>query len=175
MQAIHDRPLAAPGLTSYRYKGAYGWIMIGATNHSGALKEALRSLSHGGADMARLQVWDALAGCYVSAEAGGLGDELTSRAAMGLFPLTIAQIEARLNAVGFTLDRSEDCPHLARWMTGEGAGRSYPAVSTGIKHIDSGAGFSNVALPEGARLAELQELRRSGELFAVVRGAILEL
>lgn len=64
---IHDRPLAGAGLTSYRYKGAYGWIMIGATNHHEALKEALRSMSYGGADMARLQVWDALAGCYVPA------------------------------------------------------------------------------------------------------------
>lgn len=172
---IHDKPLAAHGLTSYRYKGAYGWIMIGATNHHDALKQALRSLSSGGADMARLQVWDALAGCYVSAESGGLGDELTSRAANGLFPLTVTQIEARLNAIGFTLDRSEDCSHVARWMTGEGAGRSYPAISTGISHIESGAGFSNVALPKEARLEELQELRKSGELFAVVRGAIFEI
>jgi hypothetical protein len=27
---IHNKPLAAAGLTSYRYKGRYGWIMIGA-------------------------------------------------------------------------------------------------------------------------------------------------
>ena len=38
-----DRPLAAPGLTSYRYAGRYGWIMIGATDDADALREAQRS------------------------------------------------------------------------------------------------------------------------------------
>lgn len=61
-----DMPLAAAGLTSYRYKGRYGWIMIGANSHREALSEALRSLSDGsGASMDHLQVWDLLAGRYV--------------------------------------------------------------------------------------------------------------
>lgn len=38
-----DLPLAAPGLVSYRCKGRYGWIMIGAINHEDALREARRS------------------------------------------------------------------------------------------------------------------------------------
>lgn len=51
-----DLPLAAPGLISYRYKGTYGWIMIGALSHDDALAQARRSTS---ADTAieRLQVW----------------------------------------------------------------------------------------------------------------------
>ena len=40
-----DRPLAGPGLTSYRYRGRYGWVMIGAKDHSDALREAQRSIS----------------------------------------------------------------------------------------------------------------------------------
>ena len=42
---IHDKPLAAAGLTSYRYRGRYGYIMIGAKHHDDALREAQRSFS----------------------------------------------------------------------------------------------------------------------------------
>lgn len=61
---INDKPLAAKGLTSYRYKGCYGFIMIGAKDNSDALSEAKRST---GSDTVidRLQVWDGLR--YVSA------------------------------------------------------------------------------------------------------------
>ena len=38
-----NRPLAAPGLTSYRYAGRYGWIMIGAHDDQDALRQAQRS------------------------------------------------------------------------------------------------------------------------------------
>ena len=51
-----DRPLAAPGLTSYRYAGRYGWIMIGATDDAGALREAQRS-TRDAVTADRLQVW----------------------------------------------------------------------------------------------------------------------
>jgi len=53
-----DRPLAGPGLISYRYKGPCGWIMIGAKTHAHALAEANRSLSKGGAELAWLDVWN---------------------------------------------------------------------------------------------------------------------
>jgi hypothetical protein len=55
---VHDKPLAAAGLTSYRYKGAYGWIMIGAKDAADALNEANRSLSTGKAIAANLEIWD---------------------------------------------------------------------------------------------------------------------
>jgi len=42
---MHDRPLAAAPLKSYRYKGAYGWIMIGARDDADALVQAARSFS----------------------------------------------------------------------------------------------------------------------------------
>ena len=35
--------MAAAGLKSYRYKGRYGWIMIGAKDHADALVQAQRS------------------------------------------------------------------------------------------------------------------------------------
>lgn len=50
-----DRPMAAAGLTSYRYRGRYGWIMIGAKDRHDALKEASRSGDYANPD--RLEVW----------------------------------------------------------------------------------------------------------------------
>lgn len=40
---VTDKPLAQQGLRSYRYKGRYGWIMIGARDTAHALNEAQRS------------------------------------------------------------------------------------------------------------------------------------
>lgn len=38
-----NKPLAAPGLISYRCKNRYGWTMIGAKNAADAMREARRS------------------------------------------------------------------------------------------------------------------------------------
>ena len=58
MTDIHDRPLAAHGLTSYRLKGRYGWIMIGAVDDDDALREAARSMTSGTPTIERLQRWN---------------------------------------------------------------------------------------------------------------------
>lgn len=52
-----DRPMAAAPLTSYRYPGGYGWIMIGAMNNADAMKQAARSTS-GAIDSGKLERWD---------------------------------------------------------------------------------------------------------------------
>ncbi len=65
MKPVHDRPCAASGLTSYRYRGRYGWIMIGANDHRDALREACRSTHDNAASLDKLEVWDLLAGHYV--------------------------------------------------------------------------------------------------------------
>lgn len=56
--SLTDKPLAAPGLCSYRYRGPYDWIMIGARDDEDALSEARRSLSSASAFVSRLQKWD---------------------------------------------------------------------------------------------------------------------
>ena len=43
MNDFWNRPLADKGLKSYRYRGRYGWIMIGAHDVPDALREAARS------------------------------------------------------------------------------------------------------------------------------------
>ena len=45
MTETHNKPLAANGLKSYRYKGRYGFCMIGAKDKADALREAARSTS----------------------------------------------------------------------------------------------------------------------------------
>lgn len=60
----HNRPCAADGLTSYRYLGAFGFVMIGATDDADALREASRSLSAGPAVIELLQVWNGT--CYIN-------------------------------------------------------------------------------------------------------------
>lgn len=52
-----DKPMAAPGLTSYRCPNPYGYTMIGARDHADALREARRS--DPGARREDLEVWDA--------------------------------------------------------------------------------------------------------------------
>lgn len=54
---VCDRPLAIAGLKSYRYRGRYGWVMIGAHDDADALKEAQRSISDP-AVIENLQYWN---------------------------------------------------------------------------------------------------------------------
>ena len=56
--SLHDKPLAAHGLTSYRYQGRYGFIMIGARDDEDALREAQRSLTWGKATPDKLERWN---------------------------------------------------------------------------------------------------------------------
>ena len=54
-----QRPIAASGLTSYRYAGPFGGIAIGAHDDAEALREAARSLDSGAApDPANLERWN---------------------------------------------------------------------------------------------------------------------
>ena len=51
-----DRPMAAPGLISYRCRNQFGWTMIGAKDARDAFREALRSCER--SRHQDLQVWD---------------------------------------------------------------------------------------------------------------------
>ncbi len=69
-----NRPCAAPGLDSYRYRSNMGWVMIGAQSDAEALQEAARSLSSGAPERERLQKWDGRE--YVPVATGSAGDVL---------------------------------------------------------------------------------------------------
>ena len=51
-----DKPMAMQGLISYRYRGRYGWIMIGAKDDNDALREAQRTTNEK-ITMDNLQIW----------------------------------------------------------------------------------------------------------------------
>ena len=51
-----NRPCAAAGLTSYRCRGRYGWIMIGARDHEDAMVQARRSSD--AVQRSGLEVWN---------------------------------------------------------------------------------------------------------------------
>lgn len=50
-----NKPCAAPGLKSYRIRGPFGWILIGASDDEDALKEARRSTNK--PETESLEVW----------------------------------------------------------------------------------------------------------------------
>ena len=56
MDEFYEKPLAVKGLVSYRYRGRYGWIMIGASDTQEALREAARSSSYP-VHQSNLEVW----------------------------------------------------------------------------------------------------------------------
>lgn len=57
MNDYWNRPLAVAPWKSYRYRGRYGWIMIGAKDDEDALREAKRSTNEN-VHPARLQKWN---------------------------------------------------------------------------------------------------------------------
>lgn len=57
-----DAPMAVAGLTSYRYRGRFGWVMIGARDNADALRQAARSID-GEPQLDCLEVWSS--GGYV--------------------------------------------------------------------------------------------------------------
>lgn len=93
--------------------------------------------------------------------------ELQWRAARGEFPLSVAEFGARFAALGYRIDRSDDCRGNARHMTGERAGESYPCCTTGIVEADTGLRAFNRNARRDDRFRAMQELR--GEIFAVTR------
>lgn len=55
-----ERPCAAHGLVSYRFRGRYGFIMIGATDDRDALTQAARSATIP-VSLDRLERWNGTA------------------------------------------------------------------------------------------------------------------
>lgn len=53
----HNKPLASPGFTSYRYLQNFTYVMIGANSHEEALKEASRSIDSI-PDPKKLEIWN---------------------------------------------------------------------------------------------------------------------
>jgi hypothetical protein len=74
-------PCAAPGLTSYRATGRYGYVMIGATDDRDAMREAKRSTDV----VHALEVWDGTNYVPVVPDTGTGYNPLVYRGANGLW------------------------------------------------------------------------------------------
>lgn len=53
---LTERPLASPGLISYRARNQFGWTMIGARDHEDAMVQARRSYAE--TEPKTLEIWD---------------------------------------------------------------------------------------------------------------------
>lgn len=98
-----------------------------------------------------------------------LAAEIAFRETIGAKRVTIAEMDRQFRALGYRLDRDRDCYSLARYID---SGRAYPSISTGAKEIDSGLQYCNADARRDENFRAFQKLR--GEIFAVTRGAILE-
>ena len=98
--------------------------------------------------------------------------EIDRRATLGFSPVSVKEMDRLYRETGYRLDREDDCRSIARIISGPGAGDSYPVISTGLKHDATGLRFANSEAPRDEGFRRMMELR--GRLFAVTRGAILE-
>ena len=101
-----------------------------------------------------------------------LADEIAWRDRNGYRRLTVAGMEREFLALGYRLDRSMDCRHTARWLTGDRAGQTHPCISTGVKEADTGISAFHVNARRDDNFRAMQQLRQ--EVYAIVRGAVLE-
>jgi hypothetical protein len=101
--------------------------------------------------------------------------EVARRKARGFSPTTVAGMKAALAEIGYKIDRSMDCHSMNRYVSGEFAGQSYPAVNTGVVEADSGLSFAHVDARRDTNFKTLQRMRFNEELYVVVRGRILEI
>lgn len=98
-----------------------------------------------------------------------LAVEIAERRARGATLLTVPQFAARFAALGYALDRDLDCRSTARYLHDN---RTYPCCTTGLKESDTGLSAFHFQARRDSRFEQMQTLR--GEIFAISRGAILE-
>jgi hypothetical protein len=93
-------------------------------------------------------------------------------------PMQIKDIQKSLKALGYRLDRSEDCKGVSRVypFNEDQEEYSYLCCTTGIKEIDSGMSAFHYQAKRDDNFKQLQAMRLSGEYFAVLKnGYILEI
>lgn len=99
-------------------------------------------------------------------------NEVAYRLAQGWKQVSFEQFKAEYAAIGYTFDRSSDIRSIARYMTGEQAGQSYPYLGLYPIQTDDKVSAWNVNARRDANYEALKVLRNS--LFAVVQGRIVE-
>ena len=99
-------------------------------------------------------------------------NEVAYRLSQGWRQVSFDQFKAEYAAIGYTFDRSSDVRSIARYITGEQAGQSYPYLSLYPVQADDKVSAWNVNARRDANYEAFKALRNS--LFAVVQGRIVE-
>lgn len=99
-------------------------------------------------------------------------NEVTYRLAQGWRQVPFEQFKAEYAAIGYTFDRSCDTQGIARYMSGERAGASYPCLTLYPVQTDDKVSAWNVNARRDANYEAFKVLRNS--IFAVSRGRIVE-
>jgi len=88
---------------------------------------------------------------------------------------TMSEIVFMLKKIGYKLDRKMDCRGMAKWMTGERSGETYPCLTTGIIESDTKRSAFHFKSRRDRNFDELQFLRKNGAFVAMQNGFIFEL
>jgi len=102
-----------------------------------------------------------------------LSAEVARRIAVGNPPSTIRNIRARLRAIGYELTPGSHADCMARYMTGEYAGESYPVRTYAVRESDTKKSAFHYQARRDKNFEVLQGLRL-GSAYAVNRGRIVE-
>lgn len=87
--------------------------------------------------------------------------------------MSIDDLNERLLALGYKLDRSSDCRSNSLWMSGPRAGKSYPVVSMKILQRDDRKSAMHFEARRDANFAALQVMR--GKAYVAGTKAIYEI
>ncbi|WP_157643939.1 hypothetical protein [Burkholderia ubonensis] len=101
-----------------------------------------------------------------------IAKEVAFRDKLGLKKVTFEQLKAMIRELGYRFDPRMSCKSLARYMTGERAGESYPANSLYPVQIDNGKSYANVESRRDSNWEKLKEIRNT--YYAVHGGYIYE-
>lgn len=95
--------------------------------------------------------------------------EIDHRISIGCELVSVAVMEQRYRALGYTLDRDLDCFSNARYLD---SGRTHPCITTSVKEIDTRRSAFHFESRRDDNFKAMQRLRQ--DIFAVTKNAILE-
>jgi len=101
-----------------------------------------------------------------------IAKEIAFREKLGSKKVTVAQLRAMIRKIGYRFNPHMSCKSLARYMTGERAGESYPSNALYPVQIDDGRSYANVDARRDANFERLKEIRNT--YYAVHGGYIYE-
>lgn len=104
-----------------------------------------------------------------------LENELAYRATeAGMERVTVAELDSRLEMIGYKRIPHSACKCNARYMTGPRAGKAYPCCTYGVMEADTRRSAFHVNSRRDARFLELQAMRAQA-VYAVHAGYIIEI